>query len=263
MNLSHALHIAEEAAFAAGERILEALRHPITSTSKGDIADRVTQTDLDCQRIIQEKLAEEFPEIAFFGEEESEPLNLQTSQPLNSASSRWIVDPLDGTMNFTHRLPFFGVSIALEQDGEIVLGVLHFPVLQWTYTATKGHGAKKNGAKIHVSDCVKFEDAVIAEIYSDREARGKKALYPPSAAYRKFGSAITSIALLAEGAVDGVVLRCRKWDIAAGEVIVREAGGSVSIDLDDSKNARSSLTCVAAAPAIHKDLQSLARSALR
>jgi len=274
-NLTQTLTTAQKAAHAAGERVLQGFAEPISFESKGDVADRVTQVDLDCQKIIREHLAGEFPDIPFLGEEDrimlsgvapdraSSPPSASLRAPLSMTrgrhgdEARWIVDPLDGTMNFTHRLPFCGVSIALEENGEVVLGVIHFPMLGWDFSATKDGGAEKNDEKIKVSDCKKFEDAIIAEIYSDREARGKDVRYPPSAAFRKFGSAVTSLALLAEGAVDGVVLRCRKWDVAAAEVIVKEAGGKVSIKMDDPEDPRSSLTCVAAVPAIHEELQNL------
>ena len=272
MNLPHALQIAQKAALAAGERILQGFAEPISFESKGDIADRVTQVDLDCQKIIQEKLNSEFPDIPFLGEEEFGVRSSEFESRSSNSELRWIVDPLDGTMNFTHRLPFCGVSIALEENGEIVLGVIHFPMLGWPasrspdgarsakagegwdFTAIKDGGAKKNGNPIKVSDCKNLEDAIIAEIYSDREARGKDVRYPPCAAFRKFGSAVTSLALLAEGAVDGVVLRCRKWDVAAAEVIIKEAGGKVSIKMDDPEDPRSALTCVAATPEVFEEL---------
>lgn len=252
MNLNHALTVAQEAARIAGKHILQGFNEPISFESKGDVADRVTQVDLDCQKIIQEKLNSEFPDIPFLGEEEQRDLKPITYNL--KPNTRWIVDPLDGTMNFTHRLSFCGVSISLEENGEIVMGVIHFPMLGWDYEAVKGGGAKKNDQHIKVSDCKKFEDAIVAEIYSDREARGKNVKYPPCAAFRKFGSAVTSLSLLAEGAVDGVVLRCRKWDVAAAEVIIREAGGEVSIKMDNPEDPRSALSCVAATPEVFEEL---------
>jgi len=259
MDLDHALKAATEAATEAGKLILEGLKTNAAYTFKSDASDRVTQVDFDCQKIIREMLSKEFPDIDFLGEEEEEANRL----PLTAhRSSCWIVDPLDGTMNFTHRIPFCGVSIGLQVEGEMVLGVLHFPAFDWTYAAIKGKGAKKNGKDIHVSACAKLENAMITEIFSDREARGKKVSYPPSAAYRRFGSAITSLAFLAEGLVDGTVERCRIWDIAAAEVIIREAGGTVTIWKDDEKDPRTSLTCVASAPKIHEELCSFAKKAL-
>jgi len=264
-DLDHALTVATLAAEKAGKLILEGLKTNAEFTLKSDASDRVTQVDFDCQKMIQDMLAKEFPEIGFLGEEEEQ---ISANGKLASRSSaqqsevRWIVDPLDGTMNFTHRIPFCGVSIGLQINGEMVLGVLHFPAFDWTYTAIKGKGAKKNGKEIHVSSCAKFEDAMLTEIFSDREARGKKVSYPPVSAYRRFGSAITSLAFLAEGLVDGTVERCRMWDIAAAEVIIREAGGTVTVWKDDEKDPRTSLTCVASVPKIHEELCSFAKKAL-
>ena len=254
IDLDHALSIAMLAAEKAGKLILEGLKTNAAYTLKSDASDRVTQVDFDCQKIIRETLAKEFPEIGFLGEEDE-------SIPDTKNAATWIVDPIDGTMNFTHRLPFCGVSIGLQVDGEMVLGILHFPAFDWTYTAIKGKGAQKNGKDIHVSSCAKFEDAMITEIFSDREARGKKVSYPPSAAYRRFGSAITSLAFLAEGLIDGTVERCRIWDIAAAEVIIREAGGTVTVWKDDEKDPRTSLTCIASAPKIHGELCAFAERA--
>ena len=255
VDLDHALKVATNAAEKAGALILEGLKTNTAFTIKSDAADRVTQVDFDCQKIIREALAKEFPEIGFLGEEDE-------SIPDTKNATTWIVDPIDGTMNFTHRMPFCGVSIALQVEGEMVLGILHFPAFDWTYTAIKGKGAKKNGKEIHVSNCAKLEDAMITEIFSDREARGKLVHYPPAMAYRRFGSAITSLAFLAEGMVDGTVERCRIWDMAAAEVIIREAGGKVTVWKDDIKDPRTSLTCIASAPKIHEELCAFTKKAL-
>jgi len=255
VDLDHALNVATVAAEKAGKLILEGLKTNAAYTLKSDASDRVTQVDFDCQKIIREALAKEFPEIGFLGEEDE-------SIPDTKNATTWIVDPLDGTMNFTHRMPFCGVSIGLQVEGEIVLGVLYFPAFDWMYMGVKGKGAKKNGKEIHVSSCAKFEDALITEIFSDREARGKEVPYPPTAAYRRFGSAITSLAFLAEGMIDGTVLRCRAWDIAAAEIIIREAGGTVTVWKDDEEDPRTALTCIASAPKIHEELCAFAKKAL-
>ncbi len=258
IDLDRALSIASKAALKAGERIAEGLAGKMVYHTKTDRADRVTETDFEAQEIIQTMLEKEFPEIGFIGEEDPKfdtregKEGKKLSEP--DSSLRWIVDPLDGTMNFTHRMPFCGVSIGLEQEGKIILGVIHFPVFGWTYAATKGGGAKKNGTPIHVSDCSKFEDAMIAELFSDREQRGTTVPYPPVAAFRKFGSAITSLAFLAEGMIDGTAIRCRPWDAAAGTIIIEEAGGIVTILKDDPKDPRTAITCVASTPKIHDDL---------
>jgi len=257
LDLDNALNAATLAATEAGKLILDGLKTNAAYTIKSDSSDRVTQADFDSQRIIQNMLAKEFPDIAFLGEEENSIPNSQFLIP----NSCWIVDPLDGTMNFTHRMPFCGVMIALELKGEIVLGVLHFPAFDWTYTAVKGGGAKKNGTLIHVSKCKAMKDAVIAEIFSDRETRGKMAMYPPCSAYRKFGSAITSLAFLAEGTIDGTALRCRIWDYAAGKILIEEAGGTVSVKSDNPEDPRSVVTCLATVPEIHAEFSAFTAKA--
>jgi myo-inositol-1(or 4)-monophosphatase len=248
LDLAHALTVATQASLKAGERITQGYEEKLEITTKSDKADRVTQVDTDAQNIIFEIIQKAFPDHAFLGEEEN------ASQSDQESEYQWIIDPLDGTMNFTHRLPFTGVSMALRHNDETVLGVLNFPALGYMYTATKGGGAQKNGKPISVSGCKKFDDAMIAEIFSDRESRGKKVQYPHSAAFRKFGSAITSLAFVSDGSVDGTVLRCRLWDVAASEVIIQEAGGKVLIKFDDEGDVRGALTCIASTPEIHREL---------
>ncbi len=245
-DLSSVLLHAVDAAKAAGKRIEQGYEEVHHITVKGDKADRVTQVDIEAQNIIEQHLAAIFPECAFFGEEDE-----QEETP--DSEWRWVVDPLDGTSNFIQGLPHVGVSIALEYQREPVLGVVHFPLLRETYTAVRDQGAFCNGNPIQVQHCNTMANAVIAEIYSDRVHRGRSVSYPPSLTYRKFGSAITSLAYVAKGSIQGTALRCCRWDIAAAVPIIREAGGSITWEEDDPENERGTLTCIAAVPGIMEE----------
>jgi myo-inositol-1(or 4)-monophosphatase len=242
IDLALALRTAENAARLAGERIMQDFGKEVAFEQKGDISDRVTKIDCDAQRIIHEVIEGVFPDHAFLEEEgEGDP---------EHRDALWIVDPLDGTSNFIQGIEHMGVSIALQVRGEIEVGVLHFPAQGRTYTAVRGKGAYCNGRRIAVRDCASLAEACVAEIFSDRDHRGKPVRYPPVRVYRKFGSAITSLAYLAAGNLHAVALRCYLWDAAAAALLITEAGGKVRVQLDDPSNLRSPLSCIAAVPGV-------------
>jgi len=250
IDLNQALDVAIDAAKFAGQRVLAGYDEELTVTTKSDASDKVTQVDLEAQDRIVERITAKYPEHGIIGEED---LHLG-----KDAEYRWIIDPLDGTSNYTRRLPHVGVSIALQHKRESVLGVLYFPVYDSTYTAVKGGGAFLNGKQIQVSPCAQMCDAYIAEIFSDRKCRGKSVNYPPCIAYRKFGSAVTSCAYLAAGSVHATALQCHLWDIAAAEVIIREAGGRTEWAFENPDDERGSLIFYAASPGIFDEFKAFA-----
>lgn len=252
VDLEEALSTAKNAALKSGQRILRGLEEDLHIATKGDPVDRVTQVDIDCQRIILETIGQKFPDHHCISEEDSPDPAL----PALSNKPVWFIDPIDGTSNFIKRLPHCGTSIGLEIDGEVIVGVLYFPVFGWMYTAMKGGGAFRNGERIHASSCVRMQDAVIAECYSDRTHRGKEVMFPPALAYRKFGSAIMSLAFVADGRIDGTGLFCYPWDIAAARVIIPEAGGMLSWEYTGDHTMRGAVRCVASGRGIHEELMS-------
>ena len=257
MDLNVAQQTALKAATKAGERIYEGFEQDHTITVKGDPVDRVTEVDTDAQTIIVETIESAFPDHGFLGEED-------LTRNGNNTVYRWVIDPIDGTSNFIQGLPHCGTSIALEENGEPILGVLHLPMLGTTYSAVKGEGAYCNGKKIRVRECSDMSKAVIAEIFSDRTHRGQMVEFPPCLAYRKFGSAISSLAYLAAGKIDGTDLLCYRCDIAAASIIVREAGAKLEWQyLHDDGNERGPLHCVAANQAIFADVTLLSEQAFR
>ena len=255
IDLHHAQDIAIAAAKLAGERIVRGYTEELDVSVKTDRADVLTQVDTDAQALIEQRLRDAFPDHAFMGEED-EP----DSQHAVEREYRWVVYPVDGTSNFTRRLPHVGVSIALQHKGESVLGILYFPVYDHLYSAIRGEGAFRNGTAITIDPCDAMEDAYIAEIFSDRVHRGSAVNFPPCTAYRKFGSAVTSLAYLAEGSIHGTALRCCLWDIAAAAVIVTEAGGRIEWEYDEEGDERGVLTCVAAVPGIFDDMKKFVKT---
>ncbi len=250
--LEKALKAAEDACAKAASIIMEGYENLNLETgSKTDAADVYTPVDEEAQKVIEASLRSAFPEYAFLGEEGE-----QTSVSMEGYC--WAVDPIDGTSNFSHKIPHFGTSVALLKDGIPVVGVLHFPVSEETYTAIADKGAWKNGQSIHIQDKNALSDSVLAEMFSDRIHRGKPVPYPPGIAYRRFGSAITSLAFLAEGRVHASLLRCHLWDIAAADLIIREAGGKTAMQFDNPSDFRSLLIFTASVPGIFDSFTDLA-----
>ena len=150
-------------------------------------------------------------------------------------SNRWIVDPLDGTLNFLHGIPHFCLSIALERDGEIFAGVTYDPLRDEMFWSEKGAGAYLNNSRLRVSSRDRLEDAVLATGLPPRRrgdhgelAAAIGSLTPQTAGIRRFGSAALDLAFVAAGRFDGFWEQgLQPWDIAAGIILVREAGGFV------------------------------------
>lgn len=204
--------VAIEAAHASGQVLRRYFRKSIqVSEKKG--AGLVTNADLESQHRCVKILRKAFPLFGFLTEEEK-PEKAQSP-------GRWIIDPLDGTTNFVHGFPMFCVSIAAEWNHEIVVGVIYDPILDETYSAIQGKGAKVNGRTIRISPTRKISDALLTTGF---EAFGNQAR-----GVRRPGSAALDLAYTARGVFDGF---CEKglypWDIAAGALIVTEAGGKVT-----------------------------------
>ena len=195
---------------------------------KGD-NDIVTDVDKRCEEYIVKGLGELFPDDDILAEE--------GSNKGGKGGRRWIIDPLDGTVNYTHGFPFFAVSIGLEQHGDLTLGVIFDPNRDELFTATKGHGAFVNGERISMSKEATLDRSLLATgfAYSARRETGFDNLdhfasfAKRSRAVRRPGSAAIDLAWLACGRIDGFwELYLKPWDMAAGVCIIREAGGLVT-----------------------------------
>ena len=196
-------------------------------SSKGP-GDFVSRADKAAEALIKEELMHARPSYGFLGEEGNE---IDGEDP----TRRWIVDPLDGTTNFLHGLPHWAVSIALEHKGQIVAGVIYDPVKDEMFYAEKGGGAWLNESRLRVSARSKMIESIFATglPFGGRadlpEALQDLArLSPTCAGIRRFGAAALDLAYVAAGRYDGFWERgLHAWDIAAGIVIVREAGGII------------------------------------
>jgi myo-inositol-1(or 4)-monophosphatase len=222
------LATAVEAALAAGRIHRRFFRSGVTIEKKGPI-DLVTEADRAAERQFRELIAARFPAHAVLGEEEEGP-------PSDGARWRWIIDPLDGTTNFAHGLALFSVSIALEIDGRLEVAVVFDPIAGELFTAELGEGARLNGCPIQVSAQAHLGDSLLCTgfPYTVREDAGQQvavfgAFLSQTRAVRRLGSAALDLCYVAAGRLDGFwELRLQAWDVAAGMLIVEEAGGRIS-----------------------------------
>ncbi|MCZ4280828.1 inositol monophosphatase family protein [Kiloniella laminariae] len=197
--------------------------------SKKGPADFVSAADLKAEKILKDELKRARPEFGFLTEEAG-------IEKGSSPDERWIIDPLDGTTNFLHGLPHFAISIALEVRGEIVAGVIYDPIKDEMFTAEKGNGAYLNDRRIRVSARVALETTVVATgtPYLGRGDRGPflrevNAVMAQTAGIRRWGAAALDLAYVACGRYDAFWERdLSSWDVAAGILMVKEAGGTVS-----------------------------------
>jgi len=216
--------------------------------------DFVTNADLRAEKILFEELSTARPGYGFLMEEKGE-----VEGP--DKTHRWIIDPLDGTTNFMHGIPHFAISVALERDGTLVAGMVYNPITDELFYAERGQGAFGPSGRLRVAARKNLADAVLAcgAPHGARAGREEfmsevETLLPGIAGLRRFGAASLDLAYVAAGRFDGYWERgLAEWDMAAGIVLVREAGGLIS----DEKNRNKCLetgTIVTGNEAIHAAL---------
>jgi myo-inositol-1(or 4)-monophosphatase len=246
------LGVAGQAASESG-MILNDLFGKITKIGKKGEIDLVTEADLLSENIIVEIIGRNFPQDNILTEESGE---------LGRNSERlWIVDPLDGTTNFAHSFPFFAVSIALQVDNEIVLGVVYNPLMDEYFEAVKGEGAFLNKTPIKVSQAKDLKESLVATgfPYSVYKEPGSiiellKRMIVLVQGVRRPGSASIDLCYVASGRLDGFWEEgLQPWDTAAGSLIVMEAGGMVS-NYEGEKYSPFQKSIVAANPYIHQKM---------
>jgi myo-inositol-1(or 4)-monophosphatase len=226
-------------------------------------ANFVTAADRRAEETLRAELAKARPGYGFLGEEGGHHEG-------TDKTNTWIVDPLDGTTNFLHGIPQFAISIGLERAGTIVAGVIYNPISDDLYTAERGKGAFLNDKRLRVASRKTLADAVIACGLPHR-GRGDLALglqelgavQDKVAGLRRFGAAALDLAFVAAGRVDGYWERnISSWDIAAGLLLVREAGGFVT-DLDGADAMFTKRHVIAGNEAIHRDLLAALKTAAK
>lgn len=224
--LDRYLEVCQRAAQAGGAVLLDwAGRFAVREKAPADL---VTEADEASQETIRKLLLEAFPEHGFRAEEADMRI-------VGKSALRWIVDPLDGTMNYVHGMPGYAVSIALEHDGKLLVGCVFDPVAELCYTATAGGGAFLNGRRLQVSRATALSQSLVAMSFPARADR-----HHPSVAQflnvlerarstRRLGSCSLNMAMVAGGQLDAYWAGSTKvWDIAAGALLIQEAGGHIT-----------------------------------
>jgi len=251
------LDVAVAAARTAGAIQLDGLGREHAVTHKSSAVDLVTAVDLACEEAIRAAITAAFPDDSILGEEEG--------ATRGRSGRRWIVDPLDGTLNYAHGFPVFAVSIGLEADGELVAAAILEPVRDEMFTAVVGGGARLNGTPIGVSDRAPLGSALLATgfAYASREDGSNLPLFHAALArcrgVRRAGAAAVDMAYTAAGRLDGFwELALKPWDTAAGTLLIREAGGVVT-DGSGAPHVPGAPAVVAAGPTLHPELLSTLR----
>ena len=222
------LNFAIETARDAGQLLLEKFGRKINISKKGDI-NLVTEADLASEALIIERIKSHYPKHSILAEESG------TATVEGNGQWKWIVDPLDGTTNYAHGYPCFCVTLALEHEGKIVIGVTFDPTRDELFAAERGQGASLNGRKIRVSETEQLSESLIVTGFP-YDFKGKEnfskhlnAFLLRARGVRRDGSAAIDLAYVACGRFDGFWEEgLNPWDVAAGVLLVEEAGGTVS-----------------------------------
>ena len=226
------LNFAMETAREAGQILLEKFGRKIDISFKGNI-NLVTEADFASEKLIVEKIRSHYPKHSILAEESG-------AADIDDSVWKWVIDPLDGTTNYAHGYPCFCVTLALEHRGEIVVAATFDPTRDEMFAAENGSGATLNGRKIRVSETEELQNALLVTGFpydaKNREnfARNFSELLVKSRGIRRDGSAALDMAYVACGRFDGFWEEgLNPWDVAAGLLLIEEAGGRVSY-YDDS-----------------------------
>lgn len=222
---------------------------PIVTKEKNDF---VTEVDQKAESVIINTLKQAFPEHSILAEESGQS---------GDSDYQWIIDPLDGTTNYLHGFPQFSISIALKHKGKLVIGVVYDPLRQELFTASAGDGAYLNNRRIRVSKQSSLSGALLGtgfpykdQRYLDAYLAMFKTFFPETAGIRRAGSAALDLAYVACGRLDGFwEIGLQSWDIAAGALLVREAGGIIT-DFSANDNFLDNGNVIAANPKVFNQM---------
>ena len=252
-SLAVAVRAARNAAAVISDAAQDLKRLPTFAKAHGDI---VSAADAEAENALVTTLSAAFPDHAVLGEEGS----VRGGNP--DSSWRWIVDPIDGAANFTHGYPYYAISIALAHGSELTHAVVLDPVRDELFTAVKARGALLNGVALRVSACTALEQALVGTVFPTRDSPKLVAYLPifeallaRCAGIRRAGACALDLAYLAAGRLDGFwVTSLKPWNVAAGALLVREAGGRVG-DFAGGADFLRGDDVIAAAPGIFTALR--------
>lgn len=266
MNPQH-LRLAVEAAQAGAAELIA--RRDSREVHEKAPQDLVTDADLASQRVIQSKLSSAFPEYLFVGEEagaHEPPGAVRGGEP--GAPPCWVVDPLDGTVNYVHRLQSFAVSIGLYAAGKMQLGVVFDPVSDELFTALAGAGAHCNGVPLAASGTTEIKEALVACSFragvrrEDPEVARFIRVLEQCRSLRRLGSCALNMCYVAAGRLDAYwATSVKAWDTAAGIVIAREAGVEITRDDGGPLDDWDPRMCLSGSAELHRALLRLLNEA--
>ncbi|NYT25886.1 inositol monophosphatase [Alcaligenaceae bacterium] len=214
--------------------------------------DYVTEVDHAAEEAIIDVLRTAYPTHAFLGEESGSVPGTDGSEG-DAPEFQWIIDPIDGTTNFIHGLPLFAVSIALKHRGQITQAVVYDPSRNELFTASRGSGAFLNDRRIRISGLVRYHDALLAAHLGKAGANGNPVfadMLADCTAVRRLGSTVLDLAYVAAGRIDGFCgIGLKPWDLAAGSLLVLEAGGLIA-DFEGEQQWMKTGGVIAATPKI-------------
>jgi myo-inositol-1(or 4)-monophosphatase len=250
--LSHALATAIQAAHAGGEALRQRFSTQLNIRTKSSPIDLVTDADVASEAAVMAVIKSRHPHDAFLAEE---------SGASGDADNVWIIDALDGTTNYTHAVPHFAVSIGYQIGKTIAVGVIYDPMRDELFAAVKGQGASLNGSPIHTSEVSEMGKAMMATgfpYWLQEKPDGVLSLFGAVArkaqSVRRFGSAALDLAWVAMGRQDGFFeMGLKAWDIAAGSLLVEEAGGKATGLKGEPLSLEQGHICAATAP-LHASL---------
>lgn len=262
MHLHEALDVAVAAANSAGVLLEEKQRELLSRGydsigvgTKANLTDYATDADREAQAIIVGKIQKAYPDHRFLGEE-GDTDHLGNPQ----CPYRWIIDPLDGTTNFIHGKLNYGAIIALQENGKTILGVMTRPRFEETYTAIRGEGAFLNGKRCALRKTAGMRDAILC---CNLVHRAKKTFdgtlripVPYCASIENYSNAVEEFTVALNGWNDGVFFDGpRLWDVAAGCLMIEEAGGMSRTELRDPDNDRGGVLCAATTKEIFEEVE--------
>jgi myo-inositol-1(or 4)-monophosphatase len=262
--VSELLELARNTARHAGQVLVDRYHRLHTIRRKISDIDLVTEADMASEKLIVEAIRRQFPGHTILSEEGLGDLQEVASK----TDCLWLVDPLDGTVNYTHGFPVWGVSLAVAERGRVIMGVIYDPLRDELFWAERGQGAWAGEERIHVSDVEHLKDALVATGFAYKRATLEDnnlaefgAVMLRVQGVRRAGAAVLDLALLASGYLDGYwEMHLQPWDWAAGSLLVAEAGGLVT-DLRGEPWALDTDNLVASNGPLHEDLLAVLKEA--
>jgi len=258
LDLDEALTVATKAAHTAGSILEKYWRGPLTIKTKTSARDLVTEVDGLAQEAIIETILNTYPDHGFITEEVVGKRHAQAVEKNEHSPYKWIIDPLDGTTNFTRGKKDCGTIIALQENDELVLGVIFLPFLDQLFTGAKGKGAFCNGKEVTLRQTKDMIDTLISTNLMARSREDKGILhvtFPACSFIHNYGCAATEMGAILLGENDGILYDgVGLWDIAAGCVLLAEAGGKYCYTYKDHTDPRKGVTCVASTAPIFDEL---------